>query len=341
MNNEITGREQNRLKNELKLKQYVSNMPEYISSYLYSLHNVNSYRSKSEYIHAACQYIAFLRKNDCDISNTKCINIDNTNRYFDAISTTTGTNGKIKATSIAYRKQRWSLLNNFFTHLVLSKKIKKNPLDSIKREKGRDNVKRVYMEKSDIQNVIMTINHSKNRFKYRDLSIVCIFLQTGIRVTALTEMNTNNVEFLYSSFDHINENLDGAKIYVIDKGNKADEYYLSKEAALYLKDWISVRNSLVGIEEIALFINNEGTRISTKGVEKMIRKYSPVINGKQITPHKYRATFGTLLYKETKDIHLVQRLMHHESSDTTQIYVVDDDTENIEATKIMANYCFK
>jgi integrase len=53
--------------------------------------------------------------------------------------------------------------------------------------------------------------------------------------------------------------------------------------------------------------------------------------------HDLRHTFGTRLYQETKDIHLVQRAMNHADVNTTQRYVHTDLSDVQEAMEKMHN----
>lgn len=50
---------------------------------------------------------------------------------------------------------------------------------------------------------------------------------------------------------------------------------------------------------------------------------------KGVHPHMLRHTYATELYRETKDIRLVQKALGHASLATTMIYthIVDDDME--------------
>jgi integrase/recombinase XerD len=50
---------------------------------------------------------------------------------------------------------------------------------------------------------------------------------------------------------------------------------------------------------------------------------------KDVHPHMLRHTYATELYRQTKDIRLVQKALGHENLATTMIYthIVDDDME--------------
>ena len=52
------------------------------------------------------------------------------------------------------------------------------------------------------------------------------------------------------------------------------------------------------------------------------------VTGKNITPHKLRATYGTMLYNKTHDIEFVREQMNHSSVVTTQRYIRGNGTSN-------------
>lgn len=78
--------------------------------------------------------------------------------------------------------------------------------------------------------------------------------------------------------------------------------------------------------------------MSNNAISDVVKKYTVNINGKNITPHKLRATYGTMLYNKTKDIYFVQDCMNHSSASTTALYIRDeDDQSKREAASIMGN----
>ena len=59
------------------------------------------------------------------------------------------------------------------------------------------------------------------------------------------------------------------------------------------------------------------------------------IDGKNITPHKLRATYGTQLYNKTGDIYFVQECMGHSNPKVTELYVRDKKENTKRAGDIM------
>ena len=70
---------------------------------------------------------------------------------------------------------------------------------------------------------------------------------------------------------------------------------------------------------IFFFLSMQNKRINVRTVEKLVKKYASITTPlKKITPHKLRSTFGTELYRETKDIYIVADVLGHKDVNTTK-----------------------
>ena len=76
--------------------------------------------------------------------------------------------------------------------------------------------------------------------------------------------------------------------------------------------------------------------MTENSISDVTKKYAFTIKGKNISPHKLRATYGTMLYNKTKDLYFVQKCMKHSSPKTTEIYIRGEGKENAEASEIMS-----
>ena len=89
--------------------------------------------------------------------------------------------------------------------------------------------------------------------------------------------------------------------------------------------------------EEALFLSLQNKRISVRAVENLVKKYaSRVTTLKKITPHKLRSTYGTELYRETKDIYIVADVLGHKDVNTTRKHysAISDDIRRNAAQKV-------
>ena len=131
-----------------------------------------------------------------------------------------------------------------------------------------------------------------------------------MRCSALYKLDVDNIDIVNKT------------VSVLDKGNKYKKYELSTDIITVVLDWLNDREKILGHKkEKALFISNERTRISQASIARIVKKYAYNIEGKNITPHKLRATYGTQLYNKTGDLYMVQECMGHSSPKTTELYI--------------------
>ena len=114
------------------------------------------------------------------------------------------------------------------------------------------------------------------------------------------------------------------------KGGYEAIVYFGDEVETALLDYLEQREHIIPAEghENALFLSLQSRRMAVRSVENLVKKYaSRVTTLKKITPHKLRSTYGTELYKETRDIYLVADVLGHKDVNTTRKHyaAIDDD----------------
>ena len=166
--------------------------------------------------------------------------------------------------------------------------------------------------------------------RVRDLAILTLFLDTGIRVSELVGVNISDVDFNINGF------------LVTRKGGNQTILYFSDEVEGALKDYLSLRKEMTAApgDEDALFLSLQNRRISVRAVQMMVKKYASQAAPlkKHLSPHKLRSTFGTNLYHETGDIYLVADVLGHSDVNTTRRHyaAMSDDRRRIAARKMRA-----
>ncbi len=155
--------------------------------------------------------------------------------------------------------------------------------------------------------------------KYRDAALLALFLGTGIRISELIGLDIDDFDF----------DTDGFRI--TRKGGASMILYFNAEVSKILKRYFEKRSEMKRLpgHEKALFLSLQGKRIGTVAVQNLVKKYtSAVAPLKNISPHKLRSTYGTMLYQETGDIYLVADVLGHKDVNTTKRHYAATTDEN-------------
>lgn len=167
------------------------------------------------------------------------------------------------------------------------------------------------------------VRKRKEAVKIRNYLITLLFLKTGIRVSELVSIDTNDI------------NRRDYSINITGKGNKTRpvSYYEKGKDGTQIIDGILTKYlngerkaiiSKTGSKEDALFLSNRGKRITVRQVENMIKEMvQTYLDGDEsiaksdFSPHKLRSTCATRLLEQTGDIKGVSDLLGHESIEIT------------------------
>ncbi len=146
----------------------------------------------------------------------------------------------------------------------------------------------------------------------RDRAILETLYSAGLRVSELTQLNLPDVDL-------------GEGVAVVrGKGRRERLALLGPPAVAALNAWLPARAVLLGARAVvltALFLNKNGTRLSSRSVGRLLEKYLAQAGlDPRTSPHTLRHSFATHLLDAGADIRSVQELLGHRSLGTTQIY---------------------
>jgi integrase/recombinase XerD len=164
--------------------------------------------------------------------------------------------------------------------------------------------------------------------KTRNYAVIRLFITTGMRKTALTSINIEDLDFR------------NRELHVIDKRDKELVYYLDNEMIKALKEWISVRETIKGNDNalfLSLYGNGRGKRMSKDSVDILVKNVCKNAGYHDVTPHQLRASFCSIMYEKTKDIEFVRRSVGHADVATTMRYITTNNDERQKSVNIMSN----
>jgi integrase/recombinase XerC len=146
----------------------------------------------------------------------------------------------------------------------------------------------------------------------RDTALLEVIYSAGLRVSEAVGINGSDIDFIAGVFK------------VRGKGHKERLCMLGQPAIKALREYLRVREQrgLGGRRDPgAVFLNQRGTRLSTRSVERLYKAYVLSVGlPADSTPHKLRHSFATHLLAAGADLRIVQDMLGHANLTSTQIY---------------------
>jgi len=209
-------------------------------------------------------------------------------------------------------------LRAFFGWLHTEEKIKKNPMLKIKSVK---------LDRKGARHALTVDELERLRdacVGYRDKAIVEFLVATGCRISEITSLYVDNLNFAECS------------VQVTGKGDKARIVYFTPAARLMVQKYTVERKG-----GTALFASSKApyTALKQRAIQRIINTIGKRANlNTSIYPHLLRHTFATHNINKGMDVMVIQRLLGHEDIATTQIYAtMNEDVVKHQYTKFVAN----
>jgi integrase/recombinase XerD len=191
-------------------------------------------------------------------------------------------------------------LKSFFSWLQQEDYIIKNPLSKIKATKQPKRL-RTALNEEEVELIKQACVNG------REKALIECLISTGCRLSEIVNIDILDVNFFEMSIN------------VIGKGDKERKVLFSTKAKILMQNYISSRKD----ECPALFVTlrNPVRRVGGRSIEREIKKIAKRVGfDKSIFPHLFRHSFGTHKLNSGMSLPVLQRLMGHESSETTLLY---------------------
>ena len=147
---------------------------------------------------------------------------------------------------------------------------------------------------------------------YKDVrarTIIILLYEAGLRRSELVALDNKDVDLALR------------QIRVTGKGRKQRTVPFGDELEAALRQYIEVRNRMTARQCNALFVSENGKRISASTVYKIVRENLTLVTSiKKRSPHVLRHSFATAMLNHDAGLENVRLLLGHESIGTTEIY---------------------
>ncbi len=148
----------------------------------------------------------------------------------------------------------------------------------------------------------------------RDRAILELLYASGLRVSELTGLNLADMD---RKEQMLRVRGKGSKERIVPYGGKAEQ---ALEAYGPVREDILRKAGSRGDHQ-AVFLNQLGTRLTSRSVARIVKKYVRLINVNwDLHPHSLRHAFATHLLADGADLRAIQELLGHSSLSTTQRY---------------------
>ncbi len=217
-----------------------------------------------------------------------------------------------KKTSIA---RKLAAVRAFYTFLAKDRVLAANPASTISTPKLERSLPRI-MTEEEMNSLLDRVGEAVqtgNPVMRRDRAILELLYASGLRVSELVGLDLRSINF--------GDNM----LLVRGKGRKERIVPFGSKARKALEDYMPVRERILMAAkrrgETALFVNLHGERLTTRSVDRFVKKYVRTYGPKvKVSPHSLRHAFASHLLTEGADLRAIQEMLGHASLATTQKY---------------------
>lgn len=223
-----------------------------------------------------------------------------------------------KGNSRASAARKLAALRAFGRHLRLEGALEGDPAALVGTPR-RDHYLPAHLGEAEMNRLLETPDVSRALGR-RDRAILELFYASGLRLSELVGLDVDDVH------------LAGRTVRVLGKGRKERLVPFNRSTEEAIRAWLKDWEALVAVQSSAprrgtrrggqpLFLNYQGRRLSTRSVDRLVRKYVAQCSTRfGISPHALRHSFATHLLERGADLRAIQELLGHARLSTTQRY---------------------
>ena len=147
----------------------------------------------------------------------------------------------------------------FYRFLIEQGEIGFNPFEGVSAPKS---AKKLPETLSVDELSVLLATHDGSVPALRDHAILELFYSSGLRLSELATLDVTSIDFGQS------------QVQVTGKGNKQRIVPVGSKAISALKKWLHNRKAMAHQDEVALFVNQKGKRITTRGIQLRVENWA-------------------------------------------------------------------
>ena len=206
--------------------------------------------------------------------------------------------------SLARMLSAW---RSFYNYLIRDHRYTNNPCAGLRAPKSPRNLPHTLSPDEAVRMVDLPDNDGV--LTLRDKAMFELLYSSGLRLAELVSLNPDAL------------NVSEGTVRVTGKGSKDRVVPLGSHAIAALQQWLPMRSTFAKDNELALFINRNGGRISARAVQLRMKEWG-IKQGisSNVHPHLLRHSFASHVLQSSGDLRAVQEMLGHASIATTQVY---------------------
>lgn len=264
-------------------------------------------KTREWYVHRIMKYVEFVRDENLQLKSSEPATV---RRFLSSL--------KKNDYSWSTRSGSHIALKSFFRWLVQRDYIEKNPFDieAIKFPKKPRKIKEVVSLVS-VQAVIDAMREDDSAMARRDLALLLIMLDGGLRRMEAANLDIKNVD------------LESGRVAVlIAKGGNQRWSMVEHPTKKAIRSWLSVHPNPNRDEPLFITFKRGYHRLSERRVNGILTRWSEVAKlSKPIRPHDMRRLFATHFSQSGGGSRILQEIMGHENLETTEGYIINNEHE--------------
>lgn len=213
-----------------------------------------------------------------------------------------------------------SIVRRFYQGAVDRGFILANPALGVKAPRQRKAKNRMqYLTEEEAENLLQAVSRDGGLKSKRDRAMIALMAIEGLRRVEIQRANVEDIEYRH----------DPAEFRILVHGKGKDDYaYPRSDCREVILDYLDTRGVIAkDLDGEPLFVSLSKTgrplkRLSRIGISSIINEYLVLSGNKRegLSCHALRHTCGHLIYKNTKDVKVVQETLRHANLSTSAKY---------------------